>query len=187
MMEQGKTDLASFRNEWYRPGGIVKRMLWTIFSSIFFRHSLALGSRHKIWILKLFGAKVGIGVVIKPSVQIKYPWKLSIGHHSWIGEHVWIDNLDRVSIADNCCISQAALLLCGNHNYSSPEFDLIIKPIVLESGAWVGAKSVVAPGVTLHSHSVLTAGSCATSDLAAYGIYQGNPATLVRTRVIKTK
>jgi len=186
-MEQGKTNLASFRNAWYRPGGIVKRMLWTLFSSLFFRHSLAIGSYHKILILKLFGAKIGNGVIIKPSVQIKYPWKLSIGNHTWIGEHVWIDNLDRVSIADHCCISQGALLLCGNHNYGSPEFDLIIHPIVLETGAWVGAKSLVAPGVIMHSHSVLTAGSCATTDLVAYGIYQGNPANLVKTRIIKSR
>lgn len=134
--------------------------------------------------LRLFGARVGQGVLIKPSVRIKFPWKLTVGDYAWIGEDVWIDNLVMVSIGNNVCISQGALLLCGNHDYKKVSFDLIAKPIILENGAWIGAKSVVCPGVTCHSHSVLAVGSVTTKDLEAYGIYQGNPAIKVRDRII---
>ena len=81
-------------------------------------------------------------MVIKPSVNIKYPWRLTIGSFVWIGEGVWIDNLENVVIGDNVCISQGAMLLCGNHNYKKTTFDLIVGSITLEDGVWVGAQSV---------------------------------------------
>ncbi len=74
------------------------------------------------------------------------------------------------------------MLLCGNHNYKSETFDLMIGKIVLKEGAWVGAQSVVCPGVTLHEYSLLTVNSVATKDLEANGIYSGNPAVFKRKR-----
>ena len=101
-----------------------------------------------------------------------------------IGEHVWIDNLVPVSLGANCCISQGAMLLTGNHNYKKSTFDLITGEIHLEDGVWIGAKAVVCPGVICRSHSLLTVGSVATSSLEAYCIYQGNPAQKIRDRRI---
>lgn len=112
-------------------------------------------------------------------------WKLTIGDHVWLGEYCWIDNLDEVIIGSHVCISQGALLLTGNHDYTQSSFDYRNAPIVIEDGAWIGAKTVVCPGVTVHSHAILTVGSIATKDMEEYGIYQGNPAQLIRKRVIK--
>jgi putative colanic acid biosynthesis acetyltransferase WcaF len=138
----------------------------------------------KIFWLRSFGARIGTGVVIKPQVNIKYPWKLVIGDNSRIEEKVWIDNLAYVFIGNNVCISKGAFLLTGKHNYSAREFDLMILNIRLEDGVWIGAKSIVCPGVTCKTHSVLGVLSVATSDLQAYTIYEGNPAVSVKTRVI---
>ena len=99
----------------------------------------------------MFGAKIGEGVIIKPKVSVKYPWKLEIGANTWIGENVWIDNLDVVKIGSNCCLSQGALLLSGNHNYKKKSFDLLVRPITLEDGAWVGARAIVVQGVVMKS------------------------------------
>jgi putative colanic acid biosynthesis acetyltransferase WcaF len=132
----------------------------------------------------MFGAKIGTGVVIKPGVNIKYPWFLEMGDHCWIGEEVWIDNLALVSIGNNVCLSQGAYLLTGSHDYKKRSFDLITKPIILEDGVWIGAKATVCLGITCHAHSVLAVGSIATSDLEPYSIYQGNPAIKKRERVI---
>lgn len=139
----------------------------------------------KALILKSFGAKIGQGLVLKPRVTIKYPWKLAIGDHVWIGEKVWIDNLDDVTLGNHVCISQGALLLCGNHNFKKQTFDLLTGPIILGDGVWIGAQSTVAPGITCHSHSILTLGSIATADLNAFGIYQGNPASFKKQRTIE--
>lgn len=179
-----KIDLSSFNNSWYQPGNIFKRLLWYYFNLIFLKSSWNTSSSLKVFWLKAFGAKIGKGVIIKPNVNIKYPWKLIIGSHCWIGENVWIDNLDQVTLEDNVCISQGALLQCGNHNYKKSTFDLIVAPITLKEGSWVGARSCVAPGVTLGSHAVLSMGSTATKNLESYEIYAGNPAVYKKSRLI---
>lgn len=161
-------------------------MAWYVVNELFLRNPLNISSGLKVFCLKLFGAKIGKGVVIKPHINIKYPWKLSIGDHCWIGEGVWIDNLDQVTIEDHVCISQGAFLLCGNHNYKKQGFDLMTAPIVLKEGSWVGAKSIVGPGVILESHSVLALGSVTSDSLEAYGIYRGNPAVKIKVRIINS-
>lgn len=176
-------NLKKYNNDWFNPGGnAIKRVLWYFTNALFFTNHLFPISKLKVILLRLFGAKVGIGVNIKPAVNIKYPWNLKIGNYSWIGEEVWIDNLVPVSIGSNCCISQGALLLCGNHNYKMDTFDLIAKPINIEDGVWIGAKSVVCPGITAHADSILTVGSVATTDLLSNTIYQGIPASAKRER-----
>jgi len=136
-------------------------------------------------LLKMFGAKIGEGLIIKTSVNIKFPWKLKIGDHVWIGENVWIDNLDDVIIGSNVCISQGAMLLTGNHDYTISSFDYRNAAIHIEEGVWIGGKAVVCPGVICKSHSILTVGSIATKNLDEYSIYQGNPAVVIRKRKMK--
>ncbi|MBK9639454.1 MAG: colanic acid biosynthesis acetyltransferase WcaF [Bacteroidetes bacterium] len=187
-MSIGKTDLSTYNNSWYQPGGnIISRTCWYFINILFFMNPLNPLSGLKVFLLRLFGAKVGRGVVIKPGVNIKYPWLLSIGDHTWIGERVWIDNLAKVTIGSHCCLSQGAFILCGNHNYKKTAFDLIVKPVTLEDGAWVGAMSVVCPGVTLKTHSVLTVDSVATETLEPYSLYKGNPALKIRDRNISVQ
>lgn len=180
-----KTDLSTFENDWYKPGSKIKLMLWYLVNVFIVLPRWNVFSGLKVKLLRSFGAKIGQGVVIKPKVNIKYPWKLTVGNYCWIGEGVWIDNLDQVTIENNVCISQGAFLECGNHNYKSSKFDLMIAPIMLKEGCWVGAQSRVAPGVTFHSHAVLSLGSTAVSDLEAFGIYTGNPAVFKKKRVME--
>lgn len=130
----------------------------------------------------MFGAKLGRAVQIKPCVNIKYPWLLTIGDDVWIGEEVWIDNLVMVTIGSDVCLSQGVLLLTGSHNYKKTTFNLITGNIILEDGVWIGAKAVVNQGILAGTHSVLTSGSIATKNLEAYSIYQGNPAVKIRER-----
>ena len=162
------------RSLWYFCNLFVIRNHYNPFSSI------------RCNVLRLFGAKIGKKVVIKPGVNVKYPWNLIIGDYTWIGEDVWIDNLDKVVIGKNCCISQGAMLLCGNHNFKIPSFDLIVQPVMIEDGVWIGAKSTVCPGVTARSHSVVCVGSVASKEMDSYGIYKGNPAVKVSIRKIDT-
>ncbi len=184
-MNKPVTDLSNYTTGSYNPGaGRLKRSVWYLTNMLFFLNPLFTFYGLKRGLLRLFGAKVGKGVVIKPRVNIKYPWNLEIGDFTWIGEQAWIDNLGKVNIGANVCLSQGALLLCGNHNYKRSSFDLLVEKITLEDGAWVGAGSIVGPGVVIGSHAVLSAGSVAGGPLDAYKIYRGNPAVVVRTREI---
>ena len=177
--------LLNYNNNDYNVGkNKIIAVAWYIINSLVFQSSLIPFSGLKVRLLRLFGAKIGLGVRIKPSVNIKYPWKLEVGDYTWIGEGVWIDNLALVIIGSNACLSQGAMLLTGNHNYKKNTFDLILGEITIEDGVWIGAKALVCPGVKANSHSMLTADSVATKELEAYSIYQGNPAVKIRERII---
>jgi len=175
---------ASYKTTLDIGAGKAKQMLW-YFSNIFFlKNTLNVFSGLKVRLLRLFGAEVGNGVVIKPGVNIKYPWKLSIDDYSWIGENVWIDNLSEVNIGKNVTVSQGAILLTGTHDHTRESFDFISFPIILEDGAWIGAKAMVTGGVTCHTHSILGVNSLAENNLKPYTVYKGNPAVAVMIRNI---
>jgi putative colanic acid biosynthesis acetyltransferase WcaF len=181
-----QTDLSTYDNSPYHPGGTaIKRFLWYYLNALFLKTSLLPSNSFKTLLLRAFGAKIGKNVVIKPGVNVKYPWQLSIGNETWIGENVWIDCLVPTIIGNNVCISQGAVLLTGNHNYKKITFDLITSGVVLEDGVWIGACALISPGVRAASHAVLTSGSVATKNMEAYAIYQGNPAIKIRSRTIE--
>lgn len=140
------------------------------------------GSRWRVRLLRAFGARIGIGTVWKPHVRVKFPWRLAVGDHCWVGEDVWIDNLARVELSNHVCLSQGAYLCTGNHDWSVETFDLITREIVIRDGSWVGAKAVIAPGTRINEAAVVTAGSVGSGDLEASKIYRGNPARPVGFR-----
>ena len=104
------------------------------------------GSKLRVFLLKIFGSKIGTNVYLKPKINIKFPWKLKIGDNSWVGEEVWIDNISEVEIGKNCCISQGVYLCTGNHDFSKESFDLMSENILIEDSVWIGAKSIIGPG-----------------------------------------
>jgi len=180
-----QVDLSSFDNSWYSPGRPKwMQALWFFAGLSMLRASSIPSSRFRRWLLRLFGARIGDGVILKPGVRVKYPWLLEIGSHTWIGEDCWIDNLAPVRIGSNVCVSQGAYLCTGNHNWSDPSFGLIVRPILIQDGAWVGAKAVLCPGVEVDEGAVAAAGSVVTGHLSPYSIYAGNPAVLVKARTI---
>ena len=178
-----KVNLASYNNKEYNPGSKLKRGLWYIVNILFFNNGFFPFYSLKVFLLKLFGAKMGGNILVKPNVNIKYPWLLSIGNNVWIGEQVWIDNLAKVTIGDNVCISQGALLLCGNHNYKNETFDLIVKEIIIEDGVWVCAKAIITQNVICKRNSVVGVGVILTSNAEANTIYAVNSTIKTTQRV----
>ncbi len=184
-MNKGSVDLSTFNNSSYKIGAsLPKQLLWYFVNGVCFINPLFPFRSIKPHLLRWFGANVGKNVVIHPGVNIKFPWKLSIGENSWIGQRAWIDNIDEVIIRKNVVISQGALVLSGDHDYKKSDFPTTMGVIVLEEGCWIGAKAIVTRSVKVGSHAVLTAGSMASKNLEDYGIYQGNPAQKVRERVV---
>jgi putative colanic acid biosynthesis acetyltransferase WcaF len=183
--QPGQVDLSKYSpGKFDRGAGILKEGLWLVVSLILFRLCPFSVSALKRWVLRAFGARIGNGVTIKPQVKITFPWKLQIGDRVWLGEECWLLNLERITIGNNVCISQRAFLCTGSHNHKLSTFDLITKPITVEDGAWLGAACWVGPGVVVGADSVLSAGSVATKSLEPRGIYRGNPAILLKPRII---
>jgi putative colanic acid biosynthesis acetyltransferase WcaF len=182
-----RPNLSTFDNSWYQAGrSTMTQALWFFLGLPVLRSSVIPSSRIRVFLLRIFGARIGDGVVLKPGIRVKYPWLLSLGDRSWIGEDVWIDNLANVTIGSDVCISQGAYFCTGNHDWSDGAFGLIVKPIVLENGSWVGARSMICPGVTVHECGIAAAGSVVSKDVPAFEIHAGNPATLVRIREFRS-
>ena len=176
-------DLARYDNRWYSPGrNLFVRSLWFFLGLPILRSSVNPSSALRRGLLRLFGARIGKNVVVKPGVVVKYPWLLSVGENSWLGESVWIDNVAQVDIGPNVCISQGAYLCTGNHSWSDPAFGLVLGPIAVQQGAWLGARSIICPSVQIGERAVICAGSVATRNVPADEVHAGNPAQFVRIR-----
>lgn len=141
------------------------------------------GSAWRRGLLRAFGAHVGRQVVLKPRLRVKFPWRLEIGDHAWIGEAVWIDNPDWVWIGRDVCLSQGVYLCTGNHDYRSPCFAYRLAPIRIEPEVWVCAMARIAPGTRIHRGAVVAFASVVHGELAAMTIHRGNPAVAVAPRL----
>ena len=164
---------------------LVIEAIWHLCKCLFFLTPLPVPSRFKCFILRLFGARIGKGVVIKPQVKIHFPWKLTVGDFAWIGEEVFILNFESVSIGAHCCISQRAFLCGGCHDYRQPNMPYRNGPIVIEDGAWVGAQVFVARGITIGTEAVITAGSVVTKNQPPKMVCGGYPCLPIKERWLR--
>jgi putative colanic acid biosynthesis acetyltransferase WcaF len=105
-------------------------------------------------------------VLIRHDVRIHWPWKLSVGSDSWIGERAWILNLEPVTIGSNVCISQEAMLCTGSHDRHSATFEFDNAPIVVGDGAWIALRATVLRGVTIGAGAVIGASALVVDDVA---------------------
>lgn len=163
-----------------RSGIVV--LLWQFIQPTFFGLSPQPAYRWRRAILKMFGAKVGIGVRIRPTARITYPWKVALGNYCWIGDNAELYSLDTITVGANSVISQRSYLCTGTHDYKDITFPLIMKPIVIESEAWIAADSFVAPGVTIGQGSIVAARSTVLHDVGRGLIVAGSPAITKKSR-----
>jgi len=181
-------DLSAYDNARYQPGrGSFVRALWFFGGCPLVRCRVNPFSNLKAAILRLFGAHIGRHVVLKPGLHVKYPWRLRVGDNCWIGDDAWLDNLGQITLADDVCISQGAYLCTGNHSWTDPTFRLIVKDIRLLQGSWVGARSVICPGVTLGEGAIAAVGSVVTRDIPDFQVHAGNPASFSHRRVVEKR
>jgi putative colanic acid biosynthesis acetyltransferase WcaF len=183
-----RVDLSRPDNSEYDKGrSALVIALWHFVGSPIVRSNLVPISAFKCMFLRLFGARIGRGVYAKPGLRVKFPWYLVVGDHCWLGEDAWIDNLAPVTIGSDVCVSQAAYLCTGNHDWTSPNMKLFRRSIVLEDGSWVGARAIICPGVKLGQGAVAAAGSVVTRDIPPYQVWAGNPAVYVNSRTLRSQ
>jgi putative colanic acid biosynthesis acetyltransferase WcaF len=169
----------------YTPGTSVwKQLLWYFLGEPLFRTHWLPFTKLKVLLLRMFGAKIGQQVRIKPGVRVKFPWRLTVGDYTWIGENAWLDNVAPINIESHVCISQDVYLCTGNHDWRDPNFKLIPAAIHIAEGSWIAARAVIGPGVTIGKGAVLALGSVTGRSLEPMTIYAGNPAQPIKQRII---
>ena len=133
--------------------------------------------------LRLFGAKIGRQVIIRPTVKVTYPWKLTVGDYAWIGDDVVLYSLDEINILDRVVVSQGSYICTGSHDITSRNFDLVAHPVSIQAKAWIAAYVFIAPGVVIGEGCVVGARSSVFEDLPPAMVCFGNPARPVRSRI----
>lgn len=167
------------RAAWDRPAWFV--YLWAVCELLFVTNPWQISSGLRVRVLRAFGAEIGSGVVFRPRTRVKFPWKLSIGDRSWIGEGVWLHNQDRVSIGSDVVISQETFLTTGSHAHRL-DMRLLTRSVTVEDGVWVTSRCVVLGGTTIGRSALITPLSVVYGNVPANAIYGGNPAVSTGSR-----
>lgn len=157
--------------------------LWNICYRIFFRYSPRFFNCWRRGILKIFGAKIGKAVLIRPSAKILYPWKLKIGDWSWIGDNVTLYNMGEIIIGRNTVISQNSYVCTGSHDYTKETFDIFSEKIIIGDEVWIASDVFISPGVTINDGVVISARSTVRNNLPASMVCWGNPAKPMKPRL----
>lgn len=155
------------------------RLFWGFTASTVFRFSPRVCHGWRRWILRLFGANVGAGSKIYPSVRIWAPWNLEVGEHAIIGDRADIYSVAKVSIGTRAVVSQDACLCAATHETQSGNFKLITKPITIGAGAWVAARAFIGPGVNIGEKTVVGACGVVFKDIPQGETVVGNPAKIL--------
>ncbi len=150
-------------------------ILWWLVQGIAFPLSLHNLSGFRCWLLRLFGAKIGTGVLIRPTARVTYPWKLEVGDHSWIGDDVVLYSIETIRIGCHCVISQESYLCTGSHDIQDTAFSLTTAPVTIGNGAWIASDCFIAPGVTIGANAVVGARSSVFGDIPAAQVAFGSP------------
>lgn len=157
--------LGAERGSSYPKGrGLLHQVAWVALSTLVVT-KVWCPNRLRCAILRVMGAELGKGVLIRHDVRIQWPWKLTMGDDSWIGVGATIVNLEHLTIGSNVCISQEAFVCTGSHDHRSPVFEFDNAPIVIEDGVWVAARAVILRGVTIGARSVVGANTLVVRDV----------------------
>ncbi len=177
-------DLRKYDQSWFdrgRPGWYI--LLWWLVQAIAFPLTPQPLNILRCALLRLFGARIGRGVLIRPTARFTYPWNVRIGDYSWIGDDVVFYSLDQISIGTHCVISHKSYLCTGSHDIQHPAFVLKTDPIHINNGVWVAADCFVGPGVQIGANTVIGARSSVFTNMPAEQVCWGNPCCSQHPRI----
>jgi len=169
----------------FRGRSSIVVQLWWMTDFFLFKLSPQFMYAWRRFLLRLFGAKIGKEVIIRPSVTITYPWKVSIGDYSWIGDNTELYSLGEIEIGSNVVISQKSYLCAASHDYDKEDFPIWSKKITIEDECWLATDVYVAPGITIGKDTVVGARSSVFKDLPAGKVCVGTPAKVIKDRIVE--
>lgn len=182
-----KVDLSLYKNRLGFRNKLI-RALWNITYILVFRPlGLSCFNSWRLFLLRLFGAKLHPKAHIYSSVKIWAPWNLEMDAYSCLAPYVDCYNTDLVRIGKNTIVSQKSYLCASSHDISDPCYSLITAPIVVEDQVWIAADSFIGMGVTIHQGAVVGARSCVFKDVTPWTVVGGNPAKEIKKRTLKSE
>jgi putative colanic acid biosynthesis acetyltransferase WcaF len=161
------------------------RALWTVVQATLWRLAWKRIYVLRPALLRVFGAQVAWRTQIAGSAAVYFPWRLTIGAETAIGPGVTLYNLGRLRIGERVVISQNAYLCGGTHDYTRASYPLICKELTIGDDVWIGASAFLCPGLSIGQGAVVGACSVVTRDVEPWTVVAGNPARIIRRRVLQ--
>ena len=183
-MKSQSLDLSQYKNR-HSFKDKLKRLIWNIVWLTVFKGSFTHFHVWRIFLLRLFGAKIGRGCAIFPSVIIRAPWKLAMGNYSSLSANVECYSVDSILLGNHVVVSKDVFLCCASHDISAPCMDLTHRPIIIHDQAWIAARAFIGPGVTVGEGAVVGACAVVTKDVNPWTVVAGNPAKFIKQRELK--
>lgn len=156
--------------------------IWWLVQSSLFSYSPQFAYSWRRFLLRLFGAEIGKGVIIRPSVTVTYPWKVKIGDYSWIGDDVVLYSLGDIEIGRNSVVSQKGYICTGSHDYTKADFPIFAEKITIGNGCWLATDVYVAPGVSIGDDAVVGARSSVFKSIEGGYVFTGSPVKAIKKR-----
>jgi putative colanic acid biosynthesis acetyltransferase WcaF len=170
----------------FSKGNKIARFIWNFVWYFFFKPTPRWAfNSWRIFLLKLFGAKIGKGSIVLPTCTIWAPWNLTLGEYSVLGDYVDCYCMDKITIGSKVAISQRTFLCTGTHDISLLTRPLVTKPIVINDHVWVCAEAFISPGITVHKYAVVAARSSVITNVEEKTIVAGNPAKFIKYRSLQ--
>lgn len=168
-------------------GNRLGRGLWQLCWVLLFRYTPNRPANFwRVWLLRRFGARIGINCSIAPSVEIWAPWNLIMHDNSLIARRTRCYNPATVELHSQCIVSENVFLCTASHDVHSPRHELVTKPIVLCDQVWIAADAFIGMGVTVNTGAVVGARSCVFKDVPPWTVVGGNPAEFIKKRDIRS-
>lgn len=163
----------------------IKLALWMLIQSVIFRITPHKMNKFRLFILRIFGAKIHKSCFISPKATIYMPWNLSMENNSAIDFDTFIYSLDKVIIGKYVSISYKVNINTGSHDINDPYFSLITEAIVINDGAFIGTESYISPGVEIGNMTVIGARSVVTKNMPDNMVCVGHPCRPIKERIMK--
>ena len=149
------------------------------------RHDSKLNSLKRIMLKKIFNS-CGSPVNVRPNIKFVSGKNIDLGEYSVIGERSFLQDVGKIVIKDNVLMGPECMIFTSNHLYERDKLvrkqGNITKNVVIEDDVWIGARTIILPGVTVGKGAILAAGSVITKDVLPYTVVGGNPAKFIKER-----
>jgi len=183
-MNKFKVDLSTYQNRLSRKNQVA-RIVWAITWTLLARPiPRSLLNPWKLFLLRLFGAKLHKNATVYSSVNIYMPWNLEMDEYSCLAPNVDCYNADKIKIGAHSTISQKTYLCTASHDINKSNNSLITSPIIIEDQAWIAADAFIGPGVTIRQGAVVGARACVFKDVESWTVVGGNPSKFIKKREI---
>lgn len=140
-----------------------------------------------MWLTRLFGSKIDYTCSLHPSCKIEYPWNVTLGYLSSLGEKSLVYAMAPVTIGEKSCIGKDVCLLTGAHDVNGPHFTLVTRSITIGSAVWLATGCKVLPGICIADGAVASAASLISKNVERWTVAVGKPAKFIKKRELKNE